>query len=332
MMTKSEMLAGCSSLPNPEGWLSWRKEILREIGGGSTSVEERHFGPIWFVPGEMGGRYPYCHSVYIEGPGILIDPASDRNRLEELRENPGVKTIWLSHCHEDHIMYLDLFDDLPILLGEPDGPAILNIESFLNASGVEIEEDRAYWRAILKRDFHFKSRKSTSYLKNGQVVHFDGATVDIIGTPGHTPGSLSFFFREQELLFMGDYDLSKFGPWYGDTESNIEETISSVNRLRNHPARVWLTSHGNGIFEQDPGEIWDQYVDVVSKREGELYTFLKGRKTMQEIVAAGIVYGKAREPKPFFEFCERALMKKHLKQLLDKGIIGVADNYYYRID
>jgi glyoxylase-like metal-dependent hydrolase (beta-lactamase superfamily II) len=75
--------------------------------------EERHFGPVWFIPGENRGRYPFCHSIYIEGARVLIDPASDRERLVQLRENPGVETVWLSHWHEDHFMHLDLFDGLP---------------------------------------------------------------------------------------------------------------------------------------------------------------------------------------------------------------------------
>ena len=83
-------------------------------------MQETHFGPVWFIPGENDGKYPFCHSLYIETAGILIDPASDRKRLQELRENPGVKEVWLSHWHEDHFMHLDLFDDLPFSIMEQD--------------------------------------------------------------------------------------------------------------------------------------------------------------------------------------------------------------------
>ncbi|MDD5206196.1 MAG: MBL fold metallo-hydrolase [Desulfobacterales bacterium] len=293
-------------------------------------MEEKHFGPVWFIPGETGGRYPFCHSVYIDGPGILIDPASDRDRLKQLREAPGVKTIWLSHWHEDHIMHLDLFDDLPLFLGEPDAPPISGIESFLDGYGMDIEEDRAHWRLILKRDFHFKSRRPTGFLRDGEILRFDGITIEVMSTPGHTPGHLSFFFRERGVLFMGDYDLFKFGPWYGDTESSIEQTIVSVNRLRNYPAQVWLTGHETGMFEQDPGETWDRYLDVISKREEKLYAFLEQPRTLEEIVGAWIIYGRPREPKPFFEFGERALMRKHVKRLLDQGRISETDGRYRR--
>jgi len=38
-------------------------------------MEEKKFSPIRFIPGINQGKYPYCHSVYIEGAKILIDPA-----------------------------------------------------------------------------------------------------------------------------------------------------------------------------------------------------------------------------------------------------------------
>ncbi len=268
--------------------------------------------------------------MYIEGAGILVDPASDRNRLQQLRQGPGVKAIWLSHWHEDHITHLDLFEDLPLYIGEADARAISSLEAFLDAYGMETEEYRAYWRSVMTNDFHFKPRNASGFLADGNVLHLDGVTVDVIGTPGHTPGHLSFFIREPGVLLMGDYDLCKFGPWYGDTESSIQQTFVSVERLRNFPARVRLAGHEDGIFEQDPGDAWDQYLNVISTREAKLYEFLERPRTLNEIVGAWIIYGRAREPKPFFEFGERAMMKKHLERLLDQGRISVAGNSYYR--
>ena len=54
-------------------------------------AKETHFGPVLFIPGENNGKYPNCHSIYIEGDKVLIDPASDRERLVQLRKDPGVK-------------------------------------------------------------------------------------------------------------------------------------------------------------------------------------------------------------------------------------------------
>jgi len=202
-------------------------------------MKEQCFGPIRFIPGKNRGKYPFCHSLYIDGEGILIDPASDRDRLEALRKDEGAREVWLSHWHEDHFMHLDLFDDLPLLMSEQDAPQISDIELFLDGYGIEKEEYRQAWREIAATQFHFKPRKPAGFLQGGNQVRFDGLTVDIIPTPGHTPGHLCFFFQEPGVLFLGDYDLTPFGPWYGDRDSSIEDTIASIERLRQIPATTW---------------------------------------------------------------------------------------------
>jgi len=293
-------------------------------------MEEKHFGPIRVIPGINGGKYPSCHSLYIENGGVLIDPGSDRKRLAEIREDPGVSEVWLSHWHEDHIMHLDLFDDLPLCVEEKDAPPLSQIERFLDAYGMDRPDDRTYWQEIMYKHFHYKPRKPARFLKDGQIMELGGTTVEVIGTPGHTPGHLAFFFREPGVLFLGDYDLSKFGPYYGDVASSIEDTVASVKRLRKMPARIWITGHETGLFEEDPGEIWDHYIGIISRREEKLLDRLKTPRTMDEIVKTWIIYGKPREPKAFFEFAERALMKKHLERLMGQNRVAKEGQRYVR--
>ena len=50
-----------------------------------------------------------------------------------------------------------------------------------------------------------------------------------------------------------------------------------------------------------------------------------------DIVGEWIVYGKPKEPKAFFEFGERAIMKKHLYRLFERGLIGTDGTKYYRL-
>ena len=111
-------------------------------------MEEKHFGPVWFIPGENKGRYPYCHSIYIEEAEILIDPSSDRKRLLELKNENGVKEIWLSHWHEDHFMHLDLFDETPLCMMEADAHPLSDLEILLDAYGIDEKfknEDIVFW-------------------------------------------------------------------------------------------------------------------------------------------------------------------------------------------
>jgi hydroxyacylglutathione hydrolase len=291
-------------------------------------ITEKHFGPIWFIPGENRGRYPHCHSIYIEGAKILIDPASDRERLMKLRKDSGVEAVWLTHWHEDHFMHLDLFDHLPLYVSEKDAPPLSNMELFLDAYGMDNEGEREYWRPLLEDSFHFKPRIPAGFLNGGEEIPCGSATIKIVDTPGHTPGHLSFFFKEAGLLLLGDYDLSWFGPWYGDVDSSIEETVKSIERLRDIPASVWIASHEQGVFEDEPGEKWDAFLKVIHERERKLIELLKTPRTMEEIVGASIIYGKPREPKAFFEFGERAHMKKHLVKLIGERRVARNGDVY----
>ncbi|MFC1823487.1 MBL fold metallo-hydrolase [Thermodesulfobacteriota bacterium] len=292
-------------------------------------MEEKHFGPLWFIRGENHGRYPFCHSIYIEGAGVLIDPSSDRRRLTQIRDVHGVREIWLSHWHEDHFMHLDLFDDLPLCISEPDAPPLADLDLLLDWYGFD-DEYRIKKRSTFAEEFHFRQRKPTRFLGGGEVINLDGVTVDVISTPGHTPGHLSFYFREPGVLFLGDYDLTPFGPWYGDVASSIEATIQSVERLRKLPASVWLASHETGVFESAPEELWEQYLRVIDEREKKLLALLEKPKTIEEIAQAGLIYGKQHEPISFIASGERLIMEKHLRRCMGRRLISEESGKYFR--
>jgi len=290
-------------------------------------LEEKHFGPVWFIPGDNSGKYPFCHSLYIETAGILIDPAANRTRLKELRETPGVKEVWLSHWHEDHFINLDLFDDLPLCIMEEDAYPLSDLEVFMDAYGVDdvFKED---WRPLFHDVFHFRPRKPSRFLKHGDIIDLGSVSVEVIHSPGHTPGHMALLFNNPELLFMADYDLSSFGPWYGDRNSSIEKTKASVKKLKEVPAKTWITSHEKGIFEENPGKLWEDYLDVIKVREVKLLELLKTPKTLEDIVKSSIIYGKPRKPKYFFEFGEKAHMRKHLEKLIKEKIVAEDNNQY----
>jgi glyoxylase-like metal-dependent hydrolase (beta-lactamase superfamily II) len=146
------------------------------------------FGRIRFIRGDNGGKYPFNHSVYLEGKDVrvIIDPSCSLRKLSDLKEKDGVDQVWLSHWHEDHMGFLNLFDNCTLRISQRDFPPL----------------------------------------------DLGSLKVKLVATPGHTPGHLSFFFPDEESLFLGDYDLTTFGPWYGDVYSGIEQTITSLRKLK----------------------------------------------------------------------------------------------------
>jgi len=291
-------------------------------------VDEFDFGPVRFIAGDNRGRYPFCHSLYIGGKRrVIIDPSSNEGRLIGLRDGPGVDEVWLSHYHEDHFLYLGLFDERILAMSEADAPALESMEGFLDYYDIAEGGDRKAWEEIMNTYFHFKPRRADRLFSADEIIDLGGVTVEVIPTPGHTPGHVSFFVREPGVLFIGDYDLSPF-PYYGDRDSDIDQTIGSIRRLRAIPARVWISPHDRGIYREEPADRWDRFLAVIEGREARLLDLLAEPRTMTDIVEARIVYGRAREPKLFYDFGEMSTMRKHLLRLMEQGIVEQEGDYY----
>jgi glyoxylase-like metal-dependent hydrolase (beta-lactamase superfamily II) len=296
-------------------------------------MADRQFGRIRFICGENGGRYPFNHSLYIEGDDarVIIDPASDLEKLKRLQMKDGVDLVWLSHWHEDHTHYMHLFADNPNWISVRDFPPLTDIEIFLDWYGLKEAHQRDYWKKAMLEMFDYQPLQKARFIEDDEKINLGNLLVQVIATPGHTPGHLAFFFPAEEILFLGDYDLTPFGPWYGDVFSSIEDTIKSIKRLKVIPAKRWVTCHDTGLFEENPGDLWQCYENVIYEREARVLEFLGQPRTLPEIVAAWLIYGKPRKPIEFFEFNERLLVKKHLDYLVKQGRVVCERDIYSRL-
>lgn len=290
------------------------------------------FGRIRFISGDNNGKYPFNHSVYLAGKDtrVIIDPSCSLQKLTDIKQKDGVDQVWLSHWHEDHMGFLNLFENCTLRISKRDFPPLTDIEIFLDWYGIKENQTREIWKNIMLNNFNYRPQKEASLFSDDGVIDLGSLTVQVIPTPGHTPGHLSFFFPDEEILFLGDYDLTTFGPWYGDVYSSIEDTITSIQKLKNIFARRWIASHNTGLFEENPGKLWDDYENIIYQREEKIINFLKEPKTMEEILAAWLIYGRPREPKEFFEFNERALVSKHIEYLERNGKITPDKNKYVK--
>lgn len=299
-------------------------------------ADNQNFGPVTFIPGVNKGRYPHCHSIYLQKSGVLIDPASDRDKLKALRDHGGVNTVWLSHWHEDHIKDLDLFDDKPLWMHEKDAPPLSDLDVFADwycQTEDQFSHIREKWRHFMIEQFHYKSRQPNRFLKGGEIVKLDDVTVEVLHTPGHSPGGLCFFFKEPEVLFIGDFDLTSFGPFYGDLYSDIDQTIESIQFLRTIPAKTWITSHEKGVYKEVPDELWDNFLSVIQRREDNLLEFLNQPRTLLDIAKSWFIYGKSRNlfDEEDMILIEQISMKKHLDRLIKKNIVKQEKDLYLMV-
>jgi len=295
-------------------------------------MKETRFGNLVFIPGQVGGKYPFCNSLYIDDKKkAIIDPASDESFLRKLAGEKKVDAIINSHYHEDHIAFNYLFPEAELYVHEAIGACFKSYNSFLDYCGLLDSKYGPQWDDFFLNRFHFQERTPSVEFRDQDILSFGDTKLQVIYTPGHTAGHCSFYFPDQRILFMGDLDLSRFGPWYGDRVSDIDETIQSMRRLLEIPADIYITSHETGIIRSDITEMVETYLSVITRREKKILEFLERPRTTDEIVERWIIFKRELQPRYFFEFAERGMIIKHLERLIRNGNIGTEEGKFYSI-
>jgi len=290
---------------------------------------QKRFGRIVFVPGPSNGRYPFCNSLYIDDSrGVLIDAGSDEAFLGALKEAHKIDMIINSHYHEDHILFNYLFPGADLGVHDAEVPCYRSIRHFLDFYGLAGTEYEQAWHDILIDRFNYREREPGLTFRDGDILDFGRTRMVVVHTPGHSPGHCSFYFPEEGMLFLGDLDMTGFGPWYGDRVSDIDDTIASVHRLMQIPARIFISAHETGIIEGDLSGAAEAYLAVIHERERKLLACLDRPRTLDEIAGRWIMYKRPREPKYLFEFAERALVRKHLERLEKKKTVTRVEDRY----
>ena len=285
-----------------------------------------------------GGKYPQSNSVLIDDDiRTIIDPACQKEKLLAIHQERPVNVIINSHGHEDHILYNSRFPDAQLWVPKFDADVFKDMNVFINQffDPDELDEkSKAIWSKFLTEVVKYQPREPDRLLEDDDILEFGQTRVRVLHTPGHTPGHLSFHFIDEKVIFLADLDLVKFGPYYGDNASSIEDTITSLQRLAKMDADVYLVSHGKeSILDGDPAHI-RRYLQVIFKREEKLLAFLaSGPKTMQEIVAHGVIYGGHRLANDAWDLSksEKSMMQKHLERLERIGSVKKENGAYHLV-
>lgn len=83
-----------------------------------------------------------------------------------------------------------------------------------------------------------------------QIIQAGNSLLQVIPTPGHTAGHLSFYAAKDSVLFSGDMLLPDEIPYPGIWEdegivvSGMPSYLESLNRIENLPSKVYLPGHG----------------------------------------------------------------------------------------
>lgn len=124
---------------------------------------------------------------------LLIDPGDEAPTLLAAIEQLGVKLdgILLTHTHFDHIgavAPVARATGAEVWVPEIEKPVLADINSFVPWPGFGPFED---WDA-------------EHTLEGGEKLELAGFEIDVIFTPGHSPGHVTFSIPDEHVVFSGD--------------------------------------------------------------------------------------------------------------------------------
>jgi glyoxylase-like metal-dependent hydrolase (beta-lactamase superfamily II) len=177
------------------------------------------------------------------------------------------------------------------------------------------------WEKALKEQFFYSANPRASGFRDEHVLELGGGVrVRVIHTPGHTRGHCAFHIEPADVLYIGDIDLSSFGPYYGDAWSDLADFERSLRAVRAFEAKHYATFHHIGVVDRETFLArMDKFEAVIASREERLLAYLaEAPRTLAEIVKHRFVY-RPSDPVSFADPVERRSMEQHLARLLASG-------------
>ncbi len=126
--------------------------------------------------------------------GIVVDPGDEPDRLLAAIEEQGVRTveaILLTHCHFDHVgavAPLARATKAPVYCPKIEVPLVQDIMRFVPWPGFG----------------PYEGHDPEHTVEGGEQLTLAGLTIDVLFTPGHSPGHVTYAVEDEGVLFSGD--------------------------------------------------------------------------------------------------------------------------------
>jgi len=171
-------------------------------------------------------------------------------QVKELGYSPSdINRIILTHHHADHVgslADLERVTQAEVIAHPADAPYI---DGTLPRPG----PSRPQWLANFLSRFCWlwatEPVEVDTLVNDGDVLPILGG-IEILHTPGHTPGSICLYLPEKSLLIAGDLLANRLGlklPSRGFTVDTVQE-LQSINRIANLEFDIISFGHGSPIM------------------------------------------------------------------------------------
>lgn len=187
-----------------------------------------------------GGTWEVDNNVWLIGDDrevILVDAAHDAEAIAAAVGDRRVLRIVCTHAHDDHV------NAAPELARKLAAPVLLH------------PAEHVLWRLA-----HPDTPPPDAELDDGDLLRVAGTALQVLHTPGHSPGSCCLHAPDLNVVFTGD-TLFQGGPGAtGRSYSDFGEIVGSIrSRLLTLPAETEVrTGHGDsttiGIEAEHVGE------------------------------------------------------------------------------
>ena len=143
----------------------------------------------------VGAIAENCFILRREGSGkaLIVDPGEEAERILAEVEETGaeVEAILVTHCHFDHIgavAPVAKATGAPVYCPEIELPVLADIMAFVPYAGFG----------------PFENHEAEESVKGGETLELADLSVDVIFTPGHSPGHVTYSVRDEAAIFSGD--------------------------------------------------------------------------------------------------------------------------------